>query len=68
MPTFITVVRNTGPSSNAGIPGVSIPVGLTTAGLPVGLELDAAAGRDRDLLACALALDTLLPPLPAPSR
>lgn len=68
VPTFITVVRNTGPSSNAGIPGVSIPVGLTTAGLPVGLELDAAAGRDRDLLACALALDTLLPPLPAPSR
>ncbi|GAH57104.1 unnamed protein product, partial [marine sediment metagenome] len=34
VPTFITVVRNTGPSSNAGIPGVSIPVGLTTAGLP----------------------------------
>ncbi|MGO4711955.1 indoleacetamide hydrolase [Bradyrhizobium sp. 2TAF24] len=68
VPTFITVVRNTGPSSNAGIPGVSIPVGLTAAGLPVGLELDAAAGRDCDLLACALALDTLLPPLPAPSR
>jgi indoleacetamide hydrolase len=29
VPTFTTVVRNSGPGSNAGIPGVSLPVGLT---------------------------------------
>jgi indoleacetamide hydrolase len=66
VPTFITVVRNTGPSSNAGIPGISIPVGLTASGLPVGLEFDAAAGSDRNLLAIAQSLETLFPLPPAP--
>ena len=59
VPTFTTVVRNTGPGSNAGIPGLSIPVGLTSGGLPVGLEFDGPAGRDRDLLALALAVESL---------
>jgi len=66
VPTFLTVVRNTGPGSNAGIPGISIPVGLTSAGLPVGLEFDGPAGADRDLLALAFAVESLFPAPPAP--
>jgi mandelamide amidase len=61
VPTFLTVIRNTDPGSNAGIPGLSVPVGLTSGGLPVGLEFDAAAGRDRDLLAVALSLEKVFP-------
>ena len=61
MPTFLTVIRNTDPGSNAGIPGLSVPVGLTSGGLPVGLEFDAPAGRDRDLLAIALSLEAVFP-------
>jgi mandelamide amidase len=66
VPTFLTIVRNTGPGSDAGIPGISFPAGLTTTGLPVGLAFDAPAHRDRDLLAIALAVEAALPPLPAP--
>jgi mandelamide amidase len=66
LPTFMTVIRNTDPGSNAGIPGISVPVGLTSGGLPVGLEFDAPGGRDRDLLAIALSLEALFPVPPAP--
>jgi mandelamide amidase len=66
VPTFATFIRNTDPGSNAGIPGLSIPAGLTGAGLPVGLELDGPVGSDRRLLAIGLALEKVLGPLPGP--
>jgi mandelamide amidase len=66
VPTLQTFIRNTDPGSNAGIPGVSIPIGRTKAGLPVGLELDGPAGSDRRLLSIALALEKLFGRLPPP--
>jgi mandelamide amidase len=66
LPTFLTVIRNCDPGSNAGIPGVSVPVGVTSRGLPVGLEFDGISGGDRDLLGVALALESVFPPPPAP--
>ena len=66
LPTFLTVIRNCDPGSNAGIPGISVPVGVTSGGLPVGLEFDGASGGDRDLLGVALALQSVFPPPPAP--
>ncbi len=65
-PTFMTFVRNSGPGSVAGIPGLSLPAGLTAAGLPVGIELSGPAGGDRRLLAIGAAVEALLPRLPAP--
>lgn len=62
-PTFGTFIRNTDPGSNAAIPGVSLPAGLS-GGLPVGLALDGPAGSDRALLAIAAAVETALPPAP----
>ena len=62
-PTFPTFIRNTDPGSNAGIPGISLPAGFCD-GLPVGLALDAAAGRDRRLLAIAAAIEAVLPGMP----
>lgn len=67
VPTFQTFIRNTDPGSNAGIPGISLPAGLTGAGLPVGIELDGPARSDRRLLAIAAAVEAVLPPLPAPT-
>jgi mandelamide amidase len=66
VPTFFTFIRNTDPGSNAGIPGISLPAGLTADGLPVGLELDGPAGSDRRLLAIAAAIEAVLPRLPPP--
>jgi indoleacetamide hydrolase len=66
VPTFATFIRNTGPGSVAGIPGLSLAAGLTPAGLPVGMELDAPEGGDRRLLALGCAIEALLPKLPPP--
>jgi mandelamide amidase len=43
-------------------------MGLTKAGLPLGLELDGPVSSDRRLLAVAAAIEALLPPMPAPKR
>jgi aspartyl-tRNA(Asn)/glutamyl-tRNA(Gln) amidotransferase subunit A len=41
----------------AGIPAISVPVGPGEAGMPVGLQLQAAWGRDEILLDAAEALE-----------
>jgi indoleacetamide hydrolase len=64
--TLLTYIRHTDPGSNAGIPGVSVPIGMTGEGLPVGLELDGPAGSDRRLLAVARAVERVFGFLPAP--
>lgn len=60
VPTFPTYIRNTDPSSNAGIPSISLPSNTLPTGLPIGIELDGAAGQDRQLLAIAQAIESLL--------
>ena len=64
---FGMFIQNTDPGSNAGIPGVQIPVALgATSKLPIGLELDGPAGSDRRLLAIGMALDAVFGRLPPP--
>ena len=64
--TDIFLSRNTHPSSSAGVPGINLPMGLNSEGLPLGLELDGPAGSDRDLLVLARAVERVIGPLPAP--
>ena len=65
---FILFIQNTDPGSNAGVPGVQLPVGLgATTKLPVGLELDGPAGSDRRLIAIGMAMEKLFGRLPPPS-
>jgi Asp-tRNA(Asn)/Glu-tRNA(Gln) amidotransferase A subunit family amidase len=61
------VARNISPGSTAGVPGLVIPLGLATNGLPVSLELDAPAGADRQLLSLGLAVERCLGSIPAPA-
>lgn len=58
--TFQTYIRNTDPASNAGIPAISIPAGVTSDGLPVGVELECSVGSDNNLLSIALGIERAL--------
>ena len=66
VPAFATMIRNTDPGSNAGIPGLSLFAGMTRAGLPVGLEIDGPLGSDQMLLALGLAMEAVLGSAPPP--
>lgn len=61
---FSAYIRNTGPAGMAGLPALSLPMGLSFDGLPAGLELTGAAGDDTALLALALGVEAVLPPAP----
>jgi mandelamide amidase len=66
---FVLLIQNTDPGSNAGVPGIQLPMALgATTGQPVGLELDGPAGSDRRLVGIGLALEQLLGRLPPPRR
>lgn len=64
--TFEIYTRNATSASVIGIPGISLPMGLSPLGLPLGIELDGPAGTDRRLLSIAMALEHLLTALPTP--
>ena len=48
--SYLVLAKHTVPASGAGLPGISIPTGLSGDGLPIGLEIDGQSGRDRRLL------------------
>jgi mandelamide amidase len=66
VPTFDTMIRNTDPGSNAGIPGLSLFAGMTPGGLPVGLEIDGPVGSDAKLLGLGLSIEGILGTAPPP--
>jgi len=67
IPFFTVVGRNIAPGSTAGLPGLVLPAGLTSGGLPVGIEFDGPARSDRRLLATGLSLELALGPMPPPA-
>jgi mandelamide amidase len=62
----LVIANNTIPASAAGLPGISLPIGLSDKGLPIGLELDGPFGRDRALLYVARRVEAVLGTLSAP--
>jgi indoleacetamide hydrolase len=63
---FDTMIRNTDPGSNAGLPGLSLFAGMTADGLPVGLEIDGPVGSDAKLLGLGLSIEAILGFAPPP--
>lgn len=63
---FGTIIRNTDPSSNAGIPGLSIPAGLSNIGLPIGVEIDGPIGSDTQIISIGMAIEKVLGSTTAP--
>ena len=60
--------RNTYPGSGAGLPGISIPMGLSQELLPVGLEMDGPVGGDKKLLLLAHRVEQILAVSTLPRR
>ena len=65
--TFGTCIFHTDPCTNAGIPSLSIPAGLTAGGLPVGMEIDGPLGSDANLLAIGMAMEVVWGSVKAPA-
>ncbi len=56
----LALANHTVSASSVGLPGISLPVGLSRTGLPIGLELDAPLGRDWALLNLARRIEGVL--------
>jgi mandelamide amidase len=68
VPFRTAMSRNIAPGSCAGLPGLVLCAGFTREGLPVGIEIDGPAGRDREILALGRTLEAILPPrVPPPA-
>jgi Asp-tRNA(Asn)/Glu-tRNA(Gln) amidotransferase A subunit family amidase len=67
VPLATALARNITPGSTLGLPGLVLPAGLATYGLPVAIEIDGPAGSDRRLLAIGAAMEAALLPMPAPA-
>ncbi|GAA2216128.1 amidase [Nonomuraea monospora] len=65
-PIELVLTRLTSIFNAAGLPAVSVPLALAGEGLPVGLQLAGAAGRDATVLSAARLVENLTPPLPRP--
>jgi indoleacetamide hydrolase len=63
---FNALARNITPAGSATTPGLVLPAGLTSSGLPVAIELDGPPGTDRALLALGMSVAEVVGPLPPP--
>jgi aspartyl-tRNA(Asn)/glutamyl-tRNA(Gln) amidotransferase subunit A len=59
-PRELMLLRNTRPWNVWGVPAISIPCGVTKAGLPIGLQIAGAPGRDARVLHFAYACERIL--------
>lgn len=57
--SHLVLANHTVSASSVGLPGISLPVGSSRAGLPIGLELDAPLGSDRELLNLARRIESV---------
>jgi indoleacetamide hydrolase len=61
------MARNTALGSAASLCSLVLPGGLSSQGLPIGVEFAALPGQDRPLLSLGLSLEQALDPIPAPN-
>lgn len=64
--SYLVLANHTIPASAAGIPGISLPIGVSKDGLPIGLEIDGPYGRDRSLLHVARRVEAVVGALTSP--
>jgi mandelamide amidase len=62
----VMLAKNVFPSSCAGLPGISLPIGLSSSGLPIGMEIDGPRGSDASVLDIAARVFAIVGQLPGP--
>lgn len=62
----LLLAKNAFASSCAGLPGISLPIGLSSGGLPIGMEIDGPSHADEALLSIAARVSAVVGPLPGP--
>jgi len=65
-PLYVAMSRNISLGSCASMASLVLPAGMTSDGLPVGMEFDALMGNDRQLLSLGLSFEKALGYLPGP--
>ena len=65
-PLYIAMSRNISLGSCASMASLVLPAGMTSNGLPVGMEFDALMGNDLQLLSLGLSLEKVLGSIPGP--
>jgi indoleacetamide hydrolase len=63
---YRAIGKNVIASSCAGLPGLSVPIGLSADGLPIGLEIEGQRGSDNNLLEIATMASKIIGKVPAP--
>lgn len=58
-PAELLLLRNTRPINVWGLPAISVPCGITSSGLPIGLQIVGPPGRDVDVLRLAYEYEQL---------
>lgn len=66
VPLSVALVRNIAVGSCASLSSLVLPAGMTSSGLPVGLEFDALPGKDRELLSIGMSLELALGSISSP--
>jgi indoleacetamide hydrolase len=67
-PVFTTFTHNTGPSSAAGVPCLTMPIGMSRTGLPIAMDVVGPSNTDGDVFALATLCEQSLPTIPPPPR
>jgi Asp-tRNA(Asn)/Glu-tRNA(Gln) amidotransferase A subunit family amidase len=67
VPLYVAISRNIALGSCASMASLVLPAGVTSDGLPVGMEFDALMGNDRQLLSVGVLLEKALGPIPGPT-
>jgi mandelamide amidase len=61
-----TLIRNSSVAAGLGLPAIAVPVGISSNGLPVGLELNTPTGQDLAALSLAGMVESIIGREPPP--
>jgi len=67
-PRELTMLRNTRPFNVLGVPAMSVPCGVTSSGLPIGIQLAAAPRREDVLIVAGKVVESLVKNVHASGR